>query len=162
MTRKGFGFQSAGTTQTAQYFSLPKLAMCGLALVAVGWYVASTFPSLQSTGEKRESISETSDAGQTLRATAVKHHLQMGAAAVSSLLSQAPYAATLAREYSALEPADEMKFDAIHPEPDSYDFSGPDALVAFARTHSMRVRGHVLVWHRSLSTWMLVRDWMQV
>ncbi len=85
----------------------------------------------------------------------------MGAAADSSFLSEAPYAATLAREYSALEPADEMKFDAIHPEPDDYDFSGPDALVAFAQTHSMRVRGHVLVWHRSLPIWMLARDWMQ-
>jgi endo-1,4-beta-xylanase len=162
VSRMGFGFRSAERIQNARYFSLPKLTICGLALAAAGWYLASTYPSLRGPSGKRERTAQTSDVAQTLRATAEKHHLQMGAAADSFHLSQAPYAATLAREYSALEAADEMKFDGIHPEPDSYDFAGPDALVAFAQTHSMKVRGHVLVWHRSLPSWILVRDWMQI
>lgn len=125
------------------------LAICGLMLSAGG-----------CTGGKRESIAQTSDAAQTLRATAERHHLLMGAAVDSPFLSQALYAATLAREYSALEPANEMKFDDIHPEQEFYDFAGPDALVAFAQTHSMRVRGHTLIWHRSLPNWISVKDWM--
>jgi endo-1,4-beta-xylanase len=154
------GFQSAVETQTTRYFSLTRLAICVLVLAAVGWYLVSTYRSAPS-GAKRESIAQTSEAAQTLRAMAAKHHLQMGAAASSSHLSQTPYASTLAREYSELEPADEMKFDAIHPEPDAYDFAGPDALVAFAQTNSMKVRGHTLIWHRALPSWILVRSWMQ-
>jgi len=162
VSRIDLGFRSAGRPQTAQYFSLPKLVIFVLVLAAVSWYLASTYPSLRSLGGKRERIAQTSDAAPTLRDAAEKHHLQMGAAAESLHLSQAPYAATLAREYSALEAADEMKFDRIHPEPDSYNFAGPDALVAFAQTHSMKVRGHVLIWHRALPGWILVRDWMQI
>jgi GH35 family endo-1,4-beta-xylanase len=162
VSRIDLGFRSAGRPQTAQYFSLPKLVIFVLVLAAVSWYLASTYPSLRNLGGKRERIAQTSDAAPTLRDAAEKHHLQMGAAAESLHLSQAPYAATLAREYSTLEAADEMKFDHIHPEPDSYNFAGPDALVAFAQTHSMKVRGHVLIWHRALPGWIVVRDWMQI
>lgn len=145
----GFGFRSAGRIQRAEYFTLPTLAIFGLVLAAC-----------RSHGGKHESIAQTYDAAQTLRATAEKHHLPMGAAVDSPPLSQSLYAATLAREYSALEPANEMKFDAIHPKPESYDFAGADALVAFAQTHAMRVRGHNLVWHQSLPDWISVKDWM--
>jgi len=145
----GFGFRTAGRIESVQLFSLPRLAICGLVVAAVA-----------SPGCKRESIAQTSDAAQTLRGTAEKHHLLMGAAVDSPCLWQDPYAATLAREYSVLEPANEMKFDSIHPKPESYDFVGPDALVAFAQTHSMKVRGHTLLWHRSIPDWISVTGWM--
>jgi endo-1,4-beta-xylanase len=84
----------------------------------------------------------------------------MGAAVDSTFLTQAPYATTLAREYSALEPSNEMKFDSIHPKMESYDFADADAQVAFAQTHGMKVRGHNLVWHHSLPDWISAKDWM--
>jgi endo-1,4-beta-xylanase len=51
------------------------------------------------------------------------------------------YAQILAREYSQLEPENEMKFGPIHPAPDTYKFAGPDKLVEFAQAHGMKVRG---------------------
>ena len=156
----GFGFRSAERTQTARYFNLPSLTICGLVLATVVCYLGSTYQSRRSQGGKPEWIAQKSEAAQTLRAAGAMHHLIMGTAVDSPYLSEAPYAATLAREYSALEPANEMKFDSIHPEPGSYDFSGSDALVNFAQTHSMRVRGHTLLWHRSLPNWISVTDWM--
>lgn len=155
-----FGLRSTARTQIAPYFSIPKLSICVLVLAGVGWYLTSTYQSLRSSGGKRESIAQTSDAAQTLRARAEERHLLMGAAVDSSVMSEVPYAATLAREYSALEPGNEMKFNFIHPKPASYDFAEPDALVAFAQSHSMRVRGHNLVSHRSLPDWISVKDWM--
>lgn len=78
----------------------------------------------------------------------------MGAAVDSHSLATEPlYALTLAAEYSELEPDNEMKFGLIHPEPDVYSYRGPDALVEFAQAHSMKVRGHNLMWHEELPDW---------
>ncbi len=77
----------------------------------------------------------------------------MGAAADSIHLSESDYASTLSSEYSQLEPENEMKFGPIHPQPTTYDYAGPDALVAFAAANSMQVRGHNLVWDQSLPAW---------
>jgi endo-1,4-beta-xylanase len=145
-----FGFRSAVKTWTSERFTLSLLVICGMLLSSVGCHK-----------EVREPMTQTSDAAQTLRGAVEKHHLLMGAAVDSPYLTQAPYRSTLAREYSALEPANELKFDSVHPKPETYDFSGPDALVAFARTHSMKLRGHTLLWHRSLPNWIVVTDWMQ-
>lgn len=91
----------------------------------------------------------------TLRAAAAQHHLLMGTAADSDLLSEPQYASILHSEYSVLEPESEMKFDEVHPSPDQYAFSGPDALVSFAERNSMKVRGHNLLWHEALPDWLL-------
>jgi endo-1,4-beta-xylanase len=143
----GLAFGSAGKP-CARYRKLCGPVICGLVLAAA------------SAGSKREPAAQTSDVAQTLRTMAEKHHLLMGAAVDSEFLSQPSYAATLSREYSALEPANEMKFDSIHPADGAYDWVGPDKLVAFAQTHSMKLRGHTLVWYNSLPDWIKVKDWM--
>ncbi|WCL55290.1 endo-1,4-beta-xylanase [Gimibacter soli] len=49
----------------------------------------------------------------------------------------------------------EMKWQWLRPTPDTFDFSGFDRLVDYAKAHSMAVRGHTLLWHKS--KWM--PDW---
>ena len=91
---------------------------------------------------------------QTLRIYGERHNLLMGAAVDSQSLASEPiYASMLAAEYSELEPENEMKFGPIHPEPATYDYEGPDALVAFAQANSIKVRGHSLVWHSQQPDW---------
>ncbi|MCO6452730.1 MAG: endo-1,4-beta-xylanase [Caldilineales bacterium] len=86
--------------------------------------------------------------------------LNIGAAADYTYLTEDErYRQTLAREFDLLIPENEMKFDSIHPLPGVYDFEAADALVAFAETHNMRVRGHVLVWGRQLPVWVFMRQW---
>jgi len=77
----------------------------------------------------------------------------MGTAADSGYLSDISYAQTLAAQYSQLEPENEMKFGPIHPDPDTYNYAGPDELVSFAQANSMKVRGHNLVWDSQLPDW---------
>jgi endo-1,4-beta-xylanase len=90
---------------------------------------------------------------QTLGAAAAKHNLLMGTAADSGYLSEANYSSTLSAQYTQLEPENEMKFGPIHPEPTTYDYTGPDTLVAFALRNNIKVRGATLVWDSQLPDW---------
>jgi endo-1,4-beta-xylanase len=94
----------------------------------------------------------------TLRQAGETHHIIMGTAAASSFLEEPEYSAVLGSEFRQLQAENEMKFGAIHPRPDTdpnpYNFKGGDALVAFAQSHNMVVRGHTLVWHNNLPGWL--------
>jgi endo-1,4-beta-xylanase len=91
---------------------------------------------------------------QPLRQLTDQRGIRLGAAADPSHFSEALYADTLAREFSQIEPENAMKFGPIHPGPSAYNFGPPDALVSFARQHNMSVRGHTLVWHNQLPSWL--------
>ena len=92
----------------------------------------------------------------TLRqaASAQPSRLHIGAAVRPAQLSEPAYAATLAREFNMLEPEDALKWEVLRPDPESFDFSQADQIVDFALRHNMKVRGHTLVWHRQLPTWL--------
>ena len=47
-----------------------------------------------------------------------------------------------------------MKFDAMHPAQNTYNFTDADALVAYAEANDMVVRGHTLVWHSQIPGWL--------
>jgi len=91
---------------------------------------------------------------QSLREEAQRHGLLVGAAARAYLLPEPQYTATLAREYNLLEPENELKWQAIHPAQDKFDFLPGDQLVEFARLHNMKVRGHCLMWGHYLPQWL--------
>jgi len=63
------------------------------------------------------------------------------------------FQAILAAEFNSITPENDMKWAEIHPEPDVYDFSGADAVVAFAEANNMEVRGHTLLWHSQNPEW---------
>jgi len=54
----------------------------------------------------------------------------------------------LKEECSIIVPETEFKMRAIRPEPNIYDFTAGDAIVAFARENGLRLRGHTLLWNR--------------
>jgi endo-1,4-beta-xylanase len=64
-----------------------------------------------------------------------------------------PFQRVLGAQFSSLTPENDMKWDAIHPAPDVYDFASADALVAFARANHQQVRGHTLLWHSQNPAW---------
>jgi endo-1,4-beta-xylanase len=91
---------------------------------------------------------------QSLREAAQGAGMLIGTAVRPAQLSEAAYSSTLAREFNMLEPEDALKWEVVHPEPQSYDFSQADQMVDFAARHGMRVRGHTLVWHRQNPKWL--------
>jgi endo-1,4-beta-xylanase len=91
---------------------------------------------------------------QSLREAAQASGLLIGTAVRPTALSEPAYASTLAREFNMLEPEDALKWEVVHPQPQSFDFSQADQIVDFAARHSMKVRGHTLVWHRQNPKWL--------
>jgi endo-1,4-beta-xylanase len=78
----------------------------------------------------------------------------IGTAVRPEQLSEAAYSSTLAREFNMLEPENALKWETVHPEPQSFDFSQADQIVDFAIRNGMKVRGHTLVWHQQNPKWL--------
>src|ERR1700719_403606 len=100
----------------------------------------------------------TSPRGQILRESTQASQILIGTAVRPQQLSEAAYSSTLAREFNMVEPEDALKWEVIHPERNSFDFSQADQIVEFAIRHDMKVRGHTLVWHRQYHKWLTNRN----
>lgn len=55
-------------------------------------------------------------------------------------------------------PENALKWDAIHPGPDAYDFSAADAYVDFGTARGMFVHGHTILWHWQTPDWVFEGD----
>ena len=66
---------------------------------------------------------------------------------------------TMAHEFNVLTPENDMKFDHLRPSRDAYRFAAADSLVTFAESNGMKVRGHNLVWHQQLPSWLTSGTW---
>ena len=96
----------------------------------------------------------------TLREIADRAGIRIGTCVNRRAFENDPvYRDVLAREFNIVTPENVMKPGPIHPEPDRYDFTAADALVAFAEEHDMQVHGHALVWHEQNPTWLTEGAW---
>lgn len=89
----------------------------------------------------------------TLREAGAKKNLLVGSAVSFAQLQKPDFTSVLAAQASILVSENDMKWQNVHPEPERYDFSKGDALLAFATAHQQRVRGHNLCWHNQLPAW---------
>ncbi len=77
----------------------------------------------------------------------------IGAAVQSRLLGEPLYARTLSRHFDYVTAEWEMKWDPTERSPGVFSFEGADAIVGFAETNRMRIKGHALLWHEALPDW---------
>jgi endo-1,4-beta-xylanase len=90
----------------------------------------------------------------SLKAHATAHNLLVGAAVDVNLLTSDPvYALVLTEQYNMVVAEREMKWKTLRPAPDRFSFTLADTLVAFAKRHKMKIRGHNFVWHEALPDW---------
>lgn len=63
------------------------------------------------------------------------------------------FAALVAQQCSVIVPEWEMKWAAIERHPNRPNFSRADAIVRYAQSLGLALRGHTLLWHRSIPDW---------
>src|SRR5277367_6696876 len=91
---------------------------------------------------------------KSLRAHAEERGLLVGCAVVPEKLNnEQQYASVVADQANILVAENAMKWKALRPAQDKFDFRGADAILAFASAHGQKVRGHNLCWHEALPVW---------
>ncbi|OEJ32678.1 non-reducing end alpha-L-arabinofuranosidase family hydrolase [Streptomyces subrutilus] len=76
-----------------------------------------------------------------------------GTAVAAGRLGDSRYAEIADREFNMITPENEMKWDAIEPSRGNFNFGPADRIVSHATSRGQRMRGHTLVWHSQLPTW---------
>ncbi len=82
----------------------------------------------------------------TLKAAGASSGCQVGTAAPQVLLQDDSIAQFVVRNFNLLT-ASGLKWDAVHPQPDSHNFTEADWNINFAEKNGMRVHGHNLCWN---------------
>ncbi len=101
------------------------------------------------------------DAGQvtlgevTLGKAAAASGRYVGAALDPNALDERAYRDLAATELTSVTPENAMKWESVEPARGEFHWDEADALVAFAKAHEQKVRGHTLVWHSQLPPWLI-------
>ena len=99
-------------------------------------------------------VSTAAGAASTLGAAAAQSGRYFGTAINSGKLNDSQYTTIAAREFNMATPENEMKPDATEPNEGTFTFSAGDSVYNWATSHGMKVRGHTLVWHSQIPSWM--------
>jgi endo-1,4-beta-xylanase len=92
-------------------------------------------------------------AATTLRGLAEAKSRYFGTALTVSDVNNGSESSIAGTQFDMVTPGNEMKWDTTEPSNGNYNFGPGDQIVSFAQAHTMRVRGHNLVWHSQLPGW---------
>jgi endo-1,4-beta-xylanase len=96
------------------------------------------------------------EAGEvTLGAAAAGSGRYFGAALDPDAFDEKPYRELAASQLTSVTPENAMKWESVEPVRGQFRWRGADALVAFAKVHRQKVRGHTLVWYSQLPSWLI-------
>ena len=98
--------------------------------------------------------SASTGASATLRGLAEKIGFRVGTAVIPQDLNTPAWTAILEEQFSVVTPGNAMKWGPVEPQQGVFDWSDADTLVNFAEAHGQLVRGHTLLWHNQLPTWL--------
>jgi endo-1,4-beta-xylanase len=62
-------------------------------------------------------------------------------------------AALVKAQFNSISPENVLKWEVVHPKPDTYDFALADQYVDFGIKNHMFIIGHTLVWHSQTPKW---------
>lgn len=145
------------------------LIMGGAAL-AVGQLAACAAVDRTHTGAIRapadaapEAPAKTVPPARGIRSAASSRGIYFGAAVQSAALGDGRFRSSVERDCSVITPEWAMKWDSLAPTR-NYNFDEMDQLAAFASRNGLGIRGHTLLWHKSVPRWAeaamaSTRDW---
>ncbi|MBO1331416.1 endo-1,4-beta-xylanase [Streptomyces sp. VRA16 Mangrove soil] len=118
-----------------------------LVLAAVGWTVTATLAFVGAASTPAAA------AASSLGAAAAQSGRYFGTAVAASKLGDSTYSTVLDREFNMITAENEMKWDTVEPSRGSFNFGPGDQIMNHAQAHDQRMRGHTLVWHSQLPSW---------
>lgn len=74
------------------------------------------------------------------------------------MASDHEYNAVVAREFGIVTPENALKLGLIRKTPNRYVFGPADVTIDFAAQNGLQVRGHTLVWHEEVPSWLTIAD----
>ena len=126
------------------------MALASLVVVPTGAFAAPAPPADPSASQHSAVIGQDS-----LRGLAEEAGIELGVAVNADLLAKnGKYRNIVNTQYSSVTAENVMKWEAINPAPGVYDWAAAEALIANAEANGQVVRGHTLVWHNQLPTWL--------
>ena len=93
----------------------------------------------------------------SLREYAREKGIVFGSALSLDGMKDAAYARLIASQCGIVVPEAELKWAALRPSPQDFDFTRGDALCRFAAENHLLFRGHTLVWENALPGWFNAR-----
>lgn len=89
-----------------------------------------------------------------LRAAAKRAGKLLGVAVdAKALASDTNYSTLVGEEFDYVTAENAMKWGPLAPTATTYAFEDADAIVAFAASHQQLIKGHTLIWHNQLPSW---------
>jgi endo-1,4-beta-xylanase len=136
--------------------SLRASAAASMAIVAAAaMWSAVTQAQRPAAAHDDSPVNGVQQVNQPLRALAARTNLRIGTAVdTSALANDATYQRLVAEQFNTVTPENVMKWQLVEPQRGQLDFAAADGLVSFAQAHGQRVRGHTLVWHNQLPSWL--------
>src|SRR5687768_10352308 len=86
-----------------------------------------------------------------------RDHFTMGAA-ITPRSTQGAEAELVLKHFGSVTAENAMKMGPIHPEETRYFWDDADAIVKFATTNKLKIRGHTLCWHNQTPKWFFVDE----
>jgi endo-1,4-beta-xylanase len=80
--------------------------------------------------------------------------IYIGAALTTAHMSDSGYKNTAAQQFNCMTAENEMKWDAVEGTRNRPNYGPADQLVSFAKSSGMKVRGHTLIWHAQIPSWL--------
>ena len=128
---------------------LPRLSAVAAAGIATALML---IPAAAASADGKHAPSVPSD---SLRALAAKQGLRIGTAVdMAKLGTDQAYTSTVDSQFSVVTPENVMKWDAVEPTRGVENWQPADQLVKSAQQNGQAVRGHTLVWHNQLPSWL--------
>jgi endo-1,4-beta-xylanase len=125
--------------------------------------LAMTLGMIAATGISAAKTPAKSTGGLSLNALALAKGMRFGSAVsdgAGGSFDNANYARLLQADCGLVVPERELKWQALRPRGDQFDFAAFDRIMAAAQAHGMAVRGHTLLWQKSrwMPSWVESHD----
>ena len=131
-----------------------KVAILALAAILAG-SILTAATLTESTADQAGADRHGARVDAPLRELAKRADLLIGTAVdADAFVADTPYRERIATEFSSITAENVMKWQLVEPERGTLDFAAADRLVAAAQRAHQGVRGHTLVWHNQLPTWL--------